>query len=824
MAAPVAPKRPADGPPAADAADVLRITPLGAGNEVGRSCIVIEYKNKTIMLDCGIHPAYNGLDSLPFFDQIDPAKVDYLLVTHFHLDHAGAVPYFMQKTNFAGKVYMTHPTKAIYRWMLTDFLRISNNSAEDVLFDENDLLSSHSKVIAVDYHQTIELEGGIKFTAFNAGHVLGAAMFLIEIAGIRVLYTGDYSREEDRHLMPAERPPGTVEVMICESTFGVQSHEPRIEREARFTKTIQDIVMRKGRCLIPTFALGRAQELLLILDEYWAAHPELHQIPVYYASALAKKCMAVYQTYTNMMNARVKRQIAAGNNPFVFKHISNLKGRDAFDDSGPCVMMASPGMLQSGFSRELLESWAEDSRNGVMIAGYVVEGTLGKQILAEPEDIPTMNGGKLKRRCSVHYVTFAAHVDYAQNSHFIDDVRPPHLVLVHGDRNEMYRLKHALQSKYQERNEGDRMEIHTPENCKTVELFFRGEKMARTIGTLASEPPKDNVRLSGVLVARDFRYSLLAPEDLGEYTNLPTLTLSQKLLMKVGIGVTSSLVEWHLRSMFGMVERIEDDNALALDDNPEDALGMEDVDGAPEVRACWAVMETIVVRHSPLTGKIEVEWDGDPVTDILADAVVACIAQVEASRASVKLTRSDHGHGHGYSHGDGSLRADGPEEAKSTIVELPEDIAGPDAKNVSGQSQEAPVDWEALVDSLLRQHFGDSMVTREMHESADQVGEDAKKDLKAMEGRQSLMHRWVVRVDGLEVFIDAETMNVTCKSEEMRRRILPLLARARRTVKPLTELWQIQPRTKLEVKPYKGEALNGDPGFHDDVVVKEEPA
>lgn len=193
-------------------------------------------------------------------------------------------------------------------------------------------------------------------------------MFLLEIAGVKILYTGDYSREEDRHLMPAERPPGTVEVMICESTFGVQSHEPRVEREARFTsawspdasfaassdsqntETVQDIVMRRGRCLIPTFALGRAQELLLILDEYWSAHPELHQIPVYYASALAKKCMAVYQTYTNMMNNRVKRQIAAGNNPFVFKHISNLKGRDAFDDSGPCVMMASPGMLQVRFT------------------------------------------------------------------------------------------------------------------------------------------------------------------------------------------------------------------------------------------------------------------------------------------------------------------------------------------------------------------------------------------------------------------------------------------------------------------------------------------
>lgn len=96
---------------------------------------------------------------------------------------------------------------------------------------------------------------------------------------------------------------------------------------------------------MPVFALGRAQELLLILDEFWEAHPELDSIPIYYASSLAKRCMAVYQTYINMMNARIRKQFAISN-PFVFKHISNLKNVEQFEDSGPCVMMASPGMLQ----------------------------------------------------------------------------------------------------------------------------------------------------------------------------------------------------------------------------------------------------------------------------------------------------------------------------------------------------------------------------------------------------------------------------------------------------------------------------------------------
>lgn len=193
----------------------------------------------------------------------------------------------MEKTNFKGRVFMTHPTRAIYKWLLSDYVKISSISSDDQLYDEQDLERSYDRIEVVDYHQQVEVEG-IKFTPFNAGHVLGAAMFLIEIAGIRILYTGDYSREEDRHLMAAEKPPNVIpEVLICEATYGVQSHEPRADREYRFTKMVHEVVTRGGRCLLPVFALGRAQELLLILDEYWQAHPELHNVPIYYASSVS---------------------------------------------------------------------------------------------------------------------------------------------------------------------------------------------------------------------------------------------------------------------------------------------------------------------------------------------------------------------------------------------------------------------------------------------------------------------------------------------------------------------------------------------------------
>ena len=116
---------------------------------------------------------------------------------------------------------------------------------------------------------------------------------------------------------------------------------------------------------------------MILIDEFWEAHQELNGIPILYASSLAKKSMVVYQTYSNMMNERIRKQIGV-KNPFMFKHISNMRGMDDFDDVGPCVVMASPGMLQSGLSRELFERWCMDKKNGVILPGYSVEGTLAK--------------------------------------------------------------------------------------------------------------------------------------------------------------------------------------------------------------------------------------------------------------------------------------------------------------------------------------------------------------------------------------------------------------------------------------------------------------
>ncbi|TLD26682.1 hypothetical protein PspLS_05052 [Pyricularia sp. CBS 133598] len=673
-----------------DPADELVFTCLGGGNEVGRSCHIIQYKGKTVMLDAGQHPAYDGLAALPFFDDFDLSTVDVLLISHFHVDHAASLPYVLAKTNFKGRVFMTHPTKAIYKWLIQDSVRVGNTSSNPTsqpVYTEQDHLNTFPQIEAIDYYTTHTISS-IRITPYPAGHVLGAAMFLIEIAGMNIFFTGDYSREQDRHLVSAEVPRGVkIDVLITESTYGIASHVPRVEREQALMKSITGILNRGGRVLMPVFALGRAQELLLILDEYWGKHQEYQKVPIYYASNLARKCMVVYQTYVGAMNDNIKRLFrerlaeaeasgksgAGGGGPWDFKYIRSLKNLDRFDDLGPCVMLASPGMLQNGVSRELLERWAPSDKNGVVITGYSVEGTMAKQIMQEPEQIPAImtrtaaaasrraDGEKpmIPRRCSVAEFSFAAHVDGTENREFIEEVAAPVVILVHGEQNNMMRLKSKLLSLNATKTE--KVKIYSPRNCEELRIPFKTDKTAKVVGKLASITPPTRLPtdddyqqhpqlVTGVLVQNDFKLSLMAPEDLREYAGLTTTTIvCRQKIMLAAAGV--DLIKWALESTFGAVDelpemrqlqkQVPNGDDMVLDEKEEEAADEE----VERPVAGYIVMGSINVRCFG-SGEVELEWEGNTMNDGFADAVMAVLLTVESSPAAVKKSASKHSHTH----------------------------------------------------------------------------------------------------------------------------------------------------------------------------------
>ena len=181
--------------------DQLSIMPIGSGMEVGRSCIILKFREKQIMLDCGIHMNKNnkGKNAIPYFEKINPKDLDLILITHFHLDHCGALPHFLKNYEFNGKVIMTRATKEIYNLVMRDSIKVKSEDVNNELVDEKSIESSLTRIDVLDYEQEINYKG-IRVKCFNAGHVIGACMFLIEIDGVRVLYTGDYSSEHERHL------------------------------------------------------------------------------------------------------------------------------------------------------------------------------------------------------------------------------------------------------------------------------------------------------------------------------------------------------------------------------------------------------------------------------------------------------------------------------------------------------------------------------------------------------------------------------------------------------------------------------------------------
>ncbi|CRG91928.1 Endoribonuclease ysh1 [Talaromyces islandicus] len=822
-----------------DPSDELAFYCLGGGNEVGRSCHIIQYKGKTVMLDAGMHPAKDGFAALPFFDEFDLSTVDILLLSHFHVDHSSALPYVLSKTNFKGRVLTTHATKAIYKWLIQDNVRVSNTASSSdqrtTLYTEHDHLSTLPLIETVDFYTTHTINS-IRITPYPAGHVLGAAMFLVSIAGLNILFTGDYSREEDRHLIPAEVPRGVkIDVLITESTFGISSNPPRLEREAALMKSITGILNRGGRVLMPVFALGRAQELLLILDEYWERHPEYQKAPIYYIGNMARRCMVVYQTYIGAMNDNIKRlfrqrmaeaeasgskNVSAG--PWDFKFVRSLRSLERFDDVGGCVILASPGMLQTGTSRELLERWAPSERNGVVMTGYSVEGTMAKQLLNEPEQIPAtmskVSGGPgsranpdedqkvmIPRRCTIDEVSFAAHVDGVENRNFIEEVGAPVVILVHGEKHQMMRLKSKLLSLNAEKTV--KVKVYTPANCDEIRIPFKKDKIAKVVGKLAEETQPtdldDSELMAGVLVQNGFDLSLMAPADLREYAGLTTTTITCRQHLTLN-SATMDLIKWALESSFGAIEQFGSGGGKeSKKENGTNGKLLEEADEEIEYaeNEAYLVMGSVVVRYMARTREVELEWEGNMMNDGVADAVMAVLLTVESSPASVKQScKHHHDHAHDESGVESTHRNFNPHERFAQLLMILEAQFGETVTPIERPrlSTQAASNGTATEPSAAEE---------EPVLSADELA-------KAEAAELARLHALGIPFPGVEIKVDShvarvylEDLEVECPNTVLRDRIRVVLERAVETV---ASMWTEEVRSRSSHTHTNGIAYDQD--------------
>ncbi|KAL4347225.1 hypothetical protein GQ457_17G000540 [Hibiscus cannabinus] len=438
---------------------------LGAGQEVGKSCVVVSINGKRIMFDCGMHMGYTDSRRYPDFSLISKTgdfdnALTCVIVTHFHLDHIGALPYFTEVCGYKGPIYMTYPTKALAPLMLEDYRKNMDRRGEGEQFTTEHIAECMKKVIPVDLKQTVQVDKDLQIRAYYAGHVIGAAMFYAKVGDAAMVYTGDYNMTPDRHLGAAQIDRLQLDLLITESTYATTIRDSRYGREREFLKAVHNCVAAGGKVLIPTFALGRAQELCILLEDYWERMNL--KVPIYFSAGLTIQANMYYKMLINWTSQKIKETYAT-RNAFDFKNVRNFD-RSLINAPGPCVLFATPGMIVGGFSLEVFMQWAPSENNLVTLPGYCVAGTIGHKLMSgKPTKIDLDKDTQIDVRCQIHQLSFSPHTDAKGIMDLVKFLSPKHAILVHGEKPKMATLKERIQSELG-------IQCYCPANNETVTI------------------------------------------------------------------------------------------------------------------------------------------------------------------------------------------------------------------------------------------------------------------------------------------------------------------------------------------------------------------
>lgn len=496
----------------------IKVTPLGAGQDVGRSCILLQIGEKNVMLDCGMHMGYNDERRFPDFSFITnegpiTSHIDCVIISHFHLDHCGALPYLTEMVGYTGPIYMTHPTKAIAPILLEDMRKVAvEKKGESNFFTSQMIKDCMKKVLAVTLHQSVMVDADLEIKAYYAGHVLGAAMFWIRSGSQCVVYTGDYNMTPDRHLGAAWIDKCRPDLLISESTYATTIRDSKRCRERDFLKKVHECVDRGGKVLIPVFALGRAQELCILLETYWERMNL--KIPIYFAAGLTEKANNYYKMFITWTNQKIRKTFVQ-RNMFDFNHIKPFD-KSYTDNPGAMVVFASPGMLHAGLSLAIFKKWAPYENNMVIMPGFCVVGTVGHKILNGVKKIEFENKQIVEVKMAVEYMSFSAHADAKGIMQLIQYCEPENVMLVHGEAVKMKFLKEKIKQEfdlecYMPAN-GETCVIDTPHRIQVdVNLPLLKQECIK-YNTLPPDPKKPRI-IHGVLMMKSQQMCLMDVDE-----------------------------------------------------------------------------------------------------------------------------------------------------------------------------------------------------------------------------------------------------------------------------------------------------------------------
>ncbi len=451
----------------------LHVTPLGAARSIGASCFRVEIGPYEVILDAGTRP--KGSQPLPEFDLIKNPNL--ILITHAHQDHIGALPVFHRRFG-ATPMICSFGTKEIAEVMLTDCLKVQElNEDFESLFDESDL---YATLFHLQTQKTLEdfyPLPGLKVRFIPAGHIVGAVCIYLEYGDRSLLYTGDYNTTSSRTtdgLQLADLPP--AEMLITESTYGSDVHPSRRSQEGELLQAIAEIVQAGGNVLIPAFALGRAQEIILAIRTSALFHSL--KIPVY-VDGLVRPVTNVFQDNLTLLPKAVANFAKTGRkDPFFDASatppiicIDNPRERP-LAMAKPSVIIASSGMMSGGASVYYGKILLERQNAAVFISGYTDEESPGRLLQGlEPGTEIELDGTKLTVRCQVRKFNLSAHADRVGLTQVIHRVAPKHLILVHGSPYALRQLSNAGDLR-------DRYWIHIPKLGDTISFGVPPEHLS----------------------------------------------------------------------------------------------------------------------------------------------------------------------------------------------------------------------------------------------------------------------------------------------------------------------------------------------------------
>lgn len=440
----------------------VRITALGGAQEVGRSAFLVQTRESSVLLDCGIHPGSSRpFEAFPRFDntgfEID--SLDAVIISHAHLDHCGLVP-FLYKYGYDGPIYCSAPTSNLMTLLQLDYLDVANKQGVIAHYDQKDVRECVLHTIPLRYGVVTDIAPDIRLTLHNAGHILGSSMAHLHIGeGLHnVVYTGDYKYARTMLLEAATTEFPRVETVITESTYGGPDDvmPSRIEAEDRLTRLVNETLTRKGKVLIPVPAVGRAQEIMLILDGYM--HRGLMKEAPVFIEGMISEATAIHTAYPEYLGREVRHSILHDEiNPFqsdYFTIVEHPDVRQEIIEGEPCIIMATSGMLEGGPVIEYFKSLADNEANTVIFVSYQIEGTMGRRVQKGLNEVAVINNeGKMdvvRVRLQVESIEgFSGHSDRRQLIAYVSHLQPkPERVIVcHGERAKCLGMANFIQNR-----------------------------------------------------------------------------------------------------------------------------------------------------------------------------------------------------------------------------------------------------------------------------------------------------------------------------------------------------------------------------------------